>query len=147
MRRALSWRNRVRTTSSTWRHSRTSLQHTKIRGARSTTTSAGNSTLLEACRALELAPRTLVIGSGEEYGRATADELPLTEEHPLSPENPYSVSKVAQDVMGYQYFISFGLPVIRMRPFNHVGPGQSHRFVLAAFAKQVAEIEGGGSPP
>jgi GDP-4-dehydro-6-deoxy-D-mannose reductase len=102
---------------------------------------------LPACRTLELAPRTLVIGSSEEYGRATADELPLTEEHPLNPENPYSVSKVAQDVMGYQYFISFGLPVIRMRPFNHVGPGQSPRFVLAAFAKQVAEIEAGLQEP
>ena len=107
----------------------------------------GQLNLLEACRALDLAPRTLVICSGEEYGRATADELPLTEEHPLHPENPYSVSKVAQDVMGYQYFISFGLPVIRMRPFNHVGPGQSPRFVLAAFAKQVAEIERGRQPP
>jgi GDP-4-dehydro-6-deoxy-D-mannose reductase len=101
----------------------------------------GQLNLLEACVTLDLAPRILVIGSGEEYGRANADDLPLTEAHPLRPENPYSVSKVAQDVMGYQYFISYGLPVIRMRPFNHVGPGQSPRFVLAAFAKQVAEIE------
>ena len=107
----------------------------------------GQLNLLEACVALELAPRTLVIGSGEEYGRANADELPLTEDHPLRPENPYSVSKVAQDVMGYQYFVSFGLPVIRMRPFNHVGPGQSARFVLAAFAKQIAEIAAGKQAP
>jgi len=107
----------------------------------------GQLNLLEGCKALDLAPRTLVIGSGEEYGRAGADELPLTEDHPLNPENPYSVSKVAQDVMGYQYFISFGLPVIRIRPFNHVGPGQSARFVLAAFASQVAGIEAGKQAP
>jgi len=107
----------------------------------------GQLILLEAFKALGLAPRTLVIGSGEEYGRAGADELPLTEDHPLRPENPYSVSKVAQDVMGYQYFISFGLPIIRIRPFNHVGPGQSARFVLAAFASQVAGIEAGRQAP
>jgi len=107
----------------------------------------GQLNLLEGLLALNLAPRTLVIGSSEEYGRAGVAELPLTEEHPLRPENPYSVSKVAQDVMGYQYFISFGLPVIRMRPFNHVGPGQSARFVLPAFASQVAEIEAGKQAP
>ena len=99
--------------------------------------------LLEGCLTYQLKPRILIIGSGEEYGRATAETLPLTETHPLRPENPYSVSKVAQDVMGYQYFISFGLPVIRMRPFNHVGPGQSPRFVLPAFASQIAKIEAG----
>ncbi|MBN2394588.1 MAG: GDP-mannose 4,6-dehydratase [Anaerolineae bacterium] len=107
----------------------------------------GQLNLLEGCKALNLAPRTLVIGSSEEYGRASAAELPLTENHPLRPENPYSVSKVAQDMMGYQYFISFRLPVIRMRPFNHVGPGQSARFVLPAFASQVAGIEAGKQVP
>lgn len=106
----------------------------------------GQLNLLEACAKLKLESRILVIGSGEEYGRAPLEALPLTEEHPLRPENPYSVSKVAQDVMGYQYFISHGLPVIRMRPFNHIGPGQSRRFVLPAFASQVAEIEAGQRP-
>lgn len=107
----------------------------------------GQLNLLEACRTLALKPRILVIGSGEEYGRADAAALPLTEDHPLRPENPYSVSKVAQDVMGYQYYISFGLAVMRMRPFNHIGPGQSPRFVLPAFASQVAEIEAGLQEP
>ena len=107
----------------------------------------GQLNLLEACVATHQAPRILVIGSGEEYGRASEDELPLTEDHPLLPENPYSVSKVAQDVMGYQYFISYGLPVMRVRPFNHIGPGQSPRFVLPAFASQVAEIEKGQREP
>lgn len=107
----------------------------------------GQINLLEGCRALDIAPRVLVIGSGEEYGRADATELPLVEAHPLRPENPYSVSKVAQDVMGYQYYISYGMPVLRMRPFNHIGPGQSPRFVLPAFASQVAAIEAGQQEP
>jgi len=107
----------------------------------------GQLNLLEGCVTLNLKPCILVIGSGEEYGRAHAAELPLDETHPLRPENPYSVSKVTQDVMGYQYFISYGLPVIRVRPFNHVGPGQSPRFVLAAFASQVAGIEAGQQEP
>jgi GDP-4-dehydro-6-deoxy-D-mannose reductase len=104
----------------------------------------GQLNLLEGCVQLELKPRFLVIGSSEEYGRSSPEALPLEEEHPLRPENPYSVSKVAQDVMGYQYFISYGIPAVRARPFNHVGPGQSPRFVLAAFAQQVARIEAGG---
>jgi len=88
----------------------------------------------------------VIIGSGEEYGRAGANELPLTENHPLRPENPYSVSKVAQDVLGYQYYASYALPVVCMRPFNHTGPGQSERFVLPAFAAQIARIEQGLQP-
>ncbi len=107
----------------------------------------GQLNLFESCLALKINPRIIVVGSGEEYGRATQADLPLVEDHPLHPENPYSVSKVTQDVMGYQYFISFGLPVIRVRPFNHVGPGQSPRFVLPAFASQVAEIEAGRRGP
>ena len=101
----------------------------------------GQLNLLQACVKYQLKPRTLIIGSSEEYGRAKVEDLPLTEDHPLRPENPYSVSKVAQDMLGYQYFRSFDMPIIRLRPFNHVGPGQSLRFVLPAFASQVARIE------
>ncbi len=107
----------------------------------------GQLNLLESCVKLSLSPRFVVIGSSEEYGRAKAEDLPLGEDYPLRPENPYSVSKVAQDVMGYQYFISYAIPVIRMRPFNHVGPAQSARFVLPAFAEQVAKIEAGVQEP
>ena len=103
--------------------------------------------LLEGCVALGIKPRTLVVGSGDEYGRARLEELPFTEDHPLHPENPYSVSKVAQDVMGFQYYASYGLPVVRARPFNHIGPGQSPRFALPAFASQIAEIEAGLREP
>lgn len=107
----------------------------------------GQLNLLEACVKLKLKPRFLVIGSGEEYGRDTPEVMPLREDHPLRPENPYSVSKVTQDVLGYQYYISFGIPVVRMRPFNHIGPGQSPRFVLPSFAQQIARIEAGQQEP
>ena len=103
--------------------------------------------LLDACRALPEPPRILVVGSGEEYGLVRADEMPIREEQPFRPTNPYAVSKVAQDLLGWQYFHSYGLPIVRVRPFNHFGPGQSDRFVLAAFARQVAEVESGLRPP
>ncbi len=107
----------------------------------------GQLNLLEGCARLGLRPRIIVVSSGEVYGRLQADQGPLDETLQLLPENPYSVSKAAQDLMGYQYFISHKLPVIRLRPFNHVGPGQSERFVLPAFAAQIARIEAGLQEP
>jgi len=92
-------------------------------------------------------PRVLVIGSSEEYGIVPPEELPIRETHPLRPNNPYAVSKVAQDMLGLQYYISHRLPVVRVRPFNHTGPGQSPAFVAPAFAKQIAEIEAGLHEP
>ncbi len=103
--------------------------------------------LLDACRALSAPPRILIVGSGEEYGPASPEEMPLREEQPFRPTSPYAVSKVAQDLLGWQYFHSYGLPIVRVRPFNHLGPGQSDRFAMAAFARQVAEVEAGLRPP
>lgn len=97
--------------------------------------------VLEACRALDNAPLVLVVGSSEEYGHVRPDELPITERQPFRPGNPYAVSKVTQDMLGLQYFLAHGLRVVRVRPFNHCGPGQSDRFVLANFARQVVEAE------
>lgn len=108
---------------------------------------AGQANLLDACRALTDPPRVLIVASGEEYGVARPEEMPLTEDNPLRPTSPYAVSKVAQDYLGLQYFISYGLPVIRVRAFNHIGPGQSDRFAIAAFARQIAEIEAGRREP
>ncbi len=107
----------------------------------------GQLNVLEGCVRLGLRPRIIIVSSGEVYGRLQADQGPLDETLPLLPENPYSVSKATQDLMGYQYFISHKLPVIRIRPFNHVGPGQSERFVLPAFAAQIARIEAGLQEP
>jgi len=103
--------------------------------------------ILQAVVDLGLEPRILVVGSNEEYGRVSPDELPITEANPLRPDNPYGVSKVAQDMLGLQYHLSHGLPIIRVRPFNHIGPRQDERFVAPAFAKQIAEIEAGLRPP
>lgn len=108
---------------------------------------AGQLHLLDACRSLPAMPLVLVVGSAEEYGLARADEMPLREEQPFRPASPYAVSKVAQDLLGWQYFVSYGLPVVRVRPFNHTGPGQSDRFVVSAFARQIALIEAGHSDP
>ena len=75
--------------------------------------------LLEALRGGEARARILVVGSSEEYGLAEDDDLPLTETSSLRPLSPYGVSKVAQDLLGYQYWKSYGLPIVRSRAFNH----------------------------
>jgi GDP-4-dehydro-6-deoxy-D-mannose reductase len=75
--------------------------------------------LLETIRGLKVVPRFLVIGTSEEYGLVYPDELPIKETNPLRPLSPYAVSKVTQDMMGFQYFRSYGFPIIRTRAFNH----------------------------
>lgn len=103
--------------------------------------------LLEAIRVRPKKPRFLVIGSSEEYGLVHEDELPIRETNPLRPLSPYAVSKVAQDLMGYQYWKSYGLSIVRSRAFNHEGPRRGDVFVTSNFAKQVAEIEAGLREP
>jgi GDP-4-dehydro-6-deoxy-D-mannose reductase len=91
--------------------------------------------------------RLLVVASNEVYGQVRSDQLPVTEDEPLRPDNPYGVSKVAQDVMALQYHLSHGVDVLRIRAFNHIGPRQGASFVAASFAKQIAEIEAGLREP
>jgi GDP-4-dehydro-6-deoxy-D-mannose reductase len=100
--------------------------------------------LLEAVR--EEAPEATVvlIGSGEVYG--PPDRLPVDEEAPLRPQNPYAVSKAACDLLGGQYADATGLRVVRLRPFNHAGPGQSEDYVVGTLTRQVAEAEAAGRP-
>jgi GDP-4-dehydro-6-deoxy-D-mannose reductase len=107
----------------------------------------GELNLLEVVRQSGREIRVLIIGSNEEYGAPKSDELPLTEENPLRPNNPYAISKLTQDFLGLQYHLSYELPVVRVRPFNHTGPGQSPRFVVPAFASQIAHIEAGLQEP
>ena len=99
--------------------------------------------ILQAVVDLKLDCRVIVIGSSEEYGAVTLEDLPIDEETPFRPMNPYAVSKVAQDMLGLQYHLSHGLDTIRVRPFNHIGPRQSLGFVTSDFASQIARIEAG----
>ncbi len=112
--------------------------HTNIRGQLN---------LLEALDRAKLHARVIVVSSNEVYGLARPEDLPLHENSPLRPNNPYSVSKLAQDFMGLQYFLDRKMPVIRVRPFNHIGPRQNERFVAPSFAKQIVEIERGRREP
>ena len=103
--------------------------------------------LFEAMRELKMEPRFVVIGTSEEYGLVHPDEVPIKETNPLRPLSPYAVSKVAQDLMGFQYFQSYGLPIMRTRAFNHEGPRRGDVFVTSNFAKQIVEIEAGLREP
>src|SRR5690606_7139858 len=82
--------------------------------------------IFQTCIDLDIAPRILSISSGEIYcgGLSDPDKMPVNEDAPLRPSNPYALSKVTQDLMGLQYFLSHQLPILRARPFNHTGPGQ-----------------------
>ena len=98
--------------------------------------------LLEALRHEAPATTLVLIGSGQVYGEP--DALPVTEEAPFAPGNPYAVSKATCDLLGRQYADAFGIPVVRLRPFNHAGPGQSDEYVVSSLARQVAEAEVAG---
>jgi len=107
----------------------------------------GQLNVLQAVIAAQIDPKILILGSKEEYGMLYPEELPVKEENPLRPTNPYGVSKIAQDMMGYQFFRSHGLGCVRVRPFNHLGTRQREEFVVPSFAKQVAEAEAGLREP
>lgn len=89
----------------------------------------------------------LIAGSCDEYGDVEPEANPVAEEHELRPLNPYALSKVVQDLMGYQYHATLGLHVVRVRPFLQLGPRRQDRFVAGSFARQIAEIETGARRP
>lgn len=103
--------------------------------------------VLDAVRAQTPAARVLVIGSSEEYGVVSPEDLPVRESQPLRPVDPYGVSKVAVDYLALQQHLAHGLHVVRMRPFNHIGPRQRQGFVVADWAAQLAAIERGEAEP
>ena len=103
--------------------------------------------LFQALVALNARPRVLVVGSADEYGLVRPEDNPIDEDTPFRPNSPYSVSKIAQDMLGLQYFYSHQIPVVRVRPFNHIGPRQRLQFVAPDFASQIARIEAGLSEP
>jgi GDP-4-dehydro-6-deoxy-D-mannose reductase len=105
----------------------------------------GSLNLLEAVRASGRRPRVVMVGSGVCYGNPTSECIPVREDCPLRPSNPYAASKAAVDLLGTQHFLAHATDVVMVRPFNHAGPRQSPRYVLAALALQVAEVESGRS--
>lgn len=88
--------------------------------------------------------RVVAVSSADVYGIVTPDELPLTEDSPLRPVSPYAASKVAADYLGLQAWLGRGLPVLRVRAFNHLGPGQTDKFVAPALASRIARAERDG---
>ncbi len=107
----------------------------------------GQLNIFEAVKKLHIMPRIQLACSSEQYGMVFENELPIRETNPLRPLSPYAVSKVGQDMLGYQYWMSYKIPVIRTRGFNHEGPRRGPVFVCSDFAKQIADIERGLKPP
>jgi len=105
----------------------------------------GTLNLLEGVKAAALAtkPRVILVSSGVCYGNPASKHLPVKEDCPLRPNNPYAASKAAADLLGIQHHLAHGTDVVMVRPFNHAGPRQSPTYVLAALAYQVAEVESG----
>jgi GDP-4-dehydro-6-deoxy-D-mannose reductase len=104
--------------------------------------------ILEGVRkANSLSTRILIVSSAEIYGKVNKDNNPLNEDAPFNPTSSYAVSKIAQDFLGLQYFLTYNLKTIRVRPFNHIGPGQAAGFVVADFAKKIVQIEKGEIEP
>lgn len=103
--------------------------------------------VLEALRRLDYRPRALFIGSGEEYGHILPQEIPIREDNRVNPANIYAATKACQNMMGRIYAEAYGLEVMMVRAFNHIGPGQSPLFVAADFCRQAAEIEAGKKEP
>jgi GDP-4-dehydro-6-deoxy-D-mannose reductase len=92
-------------------------------------------------------PRILFVGSGQVYGDGDEAEQVRDETCELRPTSPYAASKAAADLMSYQYTRHPGLDIVRVRPFNHIGPRQSPQFAVASFAQQIVAIERGLRPP
>jgi len=112
-----------------------------------TTNVIGQLNVFEAVRKLGLDCSIQIACSSEEYGMVHPDEVPIKESNPLRPLSPYGVSKVGQDMLGYQYFMSYGMKVVRTRGFNHTGPRRGPVFVCSDFAKQLIDIEKGKREP
>jgi GDP-4-dehydro-6-deoxy-D-mannose reductase len=105
----------------------------------------GTAELLAAARALAVAPTVLVVSSAEVYGVVTPDQLPLSEATPTAPATPYAASKLAAEAVALQAWRGYGQPVLVVRPFNHIGPGQSPNFAVPALAKRIVEARRSGA--
>ncbi|MFX1277049.1 MAG: GDP-mannose 4,6-dehydratase [Promethearchaeota archaeon] len=107
----------------------------------------GTLNLLEAVRQNEIDPIIHICSSSEVYGQVKKEEVPIKETNNFRPASPYAVSKVGEDMISLQYFLSYGIKTIRSRMFTHTGPRRGEVFVVSAFAKQIAMIELGFQNP
>jgi GDP-mannose 4,6-dehydratase len=111
----------------------------------------GTCNLLEAVKELKIRtgydPVVHICSSSEVYGQVKEDEVPIKETQPLRPASLYAVSKVGEDMLGFQYWLSFGIRTIRTRMFTHTGPRRGEVFATSNFAKQIVEIEVGKREP
>lgn len=107
----------------------------------------GSVNVMDAVRVLDYKPRVLLIGSGEEYGHVHESEVPIIEDNAVRPGNIYAATKVCQNLIGKIYVDAYGMDMMSVRAFNHIGPNQAPMFVVADFCKQVAEIEAGKKDP
>ena len=107
----------------------------------------GTTNLLEAIRLSKIDPVIHICSSSEVYGQVREDEVPIKEANPFRPASPYAVSKVAEDMIAFQYWLSYGIKNIRTRMFTHTGPRRGEVFAESAFAKQIALIEKGKQEP
>jgi len=101
----------------------------------------GTSNLLEAIRLTKIKPKIHICSSSEVYGQVKKNEVPITESNPFRPASPYAVSKVAEDMLGYQYYLSYDMHIVRTRMFTHTGPRRGDVFAESWFAKQIAMVE------
>ena len=107
----------------------------------------GTANLLEAVRLSKIDPVVHICSSSEVYGQVKKEELPITENTPFRPASPYAVSKVGEDMLGWQYFTSWGIKTLRTRMFTHTGPRRGEVFVASNFARQLVRIEMGLQKP
>jgi len=107
----------------------------------------GTLNLLRGLRGASFGGRLIYVSTGDCYGAVPEQALPVREDLPLRPRNPYAVSKTAAEALCYQWSQTEGLDVVIARPFNHIGAGQDVRFAVAAFAQQVAAIAAGKTNP
>jgi len=111
----------------------------------------GTINLLETIKKIKIEenydPIVHICSSSEVYGQVKKEEIPIKEDNPLRPASPYAVSKVAEDMLGYQYWLSWKIKTIRTRLFTHTGPRRGDVFVESSFAKQIAAIEAKKAKP
>jgi GDP-4-dehydro-6-deoxy-D-mannose reductase len=101
----------------------------------------GTVNLMESVRKHVPAARMLIIGSADQYGIVSPEMCPLKEDMPINPQSPYALSKAIQEQASRFYIDHFGLDIVLIRAFNHIGPGQRLGFVIPDFAYRIAGIE------